>query len=646
MNSKQENQVGLGGMAVLGAAVVASWCLHDLLIFVTSGQPELAQTLLLPSLILVCLGLFAGGLLGALRRYVPAWVLMLGALAVLGVSFKFELKLDVTRLLLVRSLAAIELAILIAAVLVERSPAALLRGGLTLGAVIAVGMGALQVDLEMRSWLLLGTALVLLGLAWLPKLALRALISVGLLLAAGIPIWLQAIERNVLTRPELPSPSVPVQGPGRDLLLVVLDTVRADRLAPYGYERQTTPLLDAFVNAEAERYTWARSTSSWTLPSHASLFTGLLPSEHGATHPRSGHGGDSIVGGAAQAQRLRDDVSTLAETLRSQGYRTGAVVANHYYLKPTYGLDRGYQSYDARPGGFANHHLPLAQLAWMPNREGQQSYRDALSVTDRALAWLDRDPGDRPQFLTVNYMDAHSPYLPPPPHDEAFGGGAVKQPRKLKLATRSIQYDRCLHYIDTQLMRLLDAVDMEQTVVIITSDHGEALGDHGYWMHGWTLLDSITRVPLYVHPVGRERIAVRAEPISGDEIFNLALFELGLGEQPTTDPERPTAEWFQPLEIPKVKALADKDLARDLLIWIEGERKWTVTSTGQVNAVHITQDPGEMAPLDLTEAEVAAAQARAKAWWAANPPLEREATLVEEGDLGHLQDLGYLGEEE
>ena len=652
-SAQQAERPSLGSMAVLGGLVVTGWSLQDLGIFVTSGQPSLAGTLLVPTAILILAGVLAGGILGALNQRVPTWILVLGAALALGLSLRIDLGLDERRLILLRSLGLLELTMLAAVELTRRCSIGHLRAGLSLGLLACAAMGLWQIQMGVwelvpkpRSFILPSAALLLLLLGWVRSSRMRYLGSalVLLLAVAGTAAW--ALEADRLRHPGEAAPGVPVQGPGRDLLLVVLDTVRADHLAPYGYERQTTPLLDEFVAQRAERYQWARSTSSWTLPSHASLFTGLLPSEHGATHPRGEKNDATVAGAAAQAQSLREDAPTLAEILGARGYRTGAVIANHYYLGERYGLSRGYQHYDARPGGDVRHYLPLAQMAWVPLRAGRQSYRDASSVTERALDWLQADPGERPQFLTLNYMDAHSPYFPAPPHDEAFGGGRVEEPTKFHQSDRIIQYDRGLHYIDTQLMRVLGAMDLDKTVVIITSDHGEGLGDHGYWMHGWTLYDSLTRVPLYVQPVGRERVPVREEPISGAEIFDLALTELGLELPLERQALRPAGEWFQPLRIPNSKVLADKDVRRDLVIWTEGSLKWTVTSRGDVSVVDVVQDPKELSPLELDAEQIAQAQARAKAWWAANPPLERQATQVESEDLDHLKDLGYLGEDE
>ena len=287
------------------------------------------------------------------------------------------------------------------------------------------------------------------------------------------------------------------------------------------------------------------------------------------------------------------------------------------------------------------------QLAGWPAREGHQIYRDARTITDLALAWLQGGDG-RPFFLTLNYMDAHSPYLPPPPFDRAFGGQRVSAPLLMEHESRALQYDRSLLWLDSQLNRLLRALErdgtLERTVVIVTADHGEALGDHGFWMHNWTLYDELLRVPLYVLPAGPRPPEVREEPVTGADVFHIALRELGL------EPERPPprngviGEWYRLEKVRRIGALADKHLDRDLLAWLDGSRKLIVASTGEVEAYDLALDPGERAPIELTAAEVEAARERARAWWESHPAPEAvRGPTVSEEEIERLKGLGYLG---
>jgi arylsulfatase A-like enzyme len=333
-------------------------------------------------------------------------------------------------------------------------------------------------------------------------------------------------------------------------------------------------------------------------------------------------------------------VPTLAEVLRERGWRTGAILANYFFLDPRFGLDRGFEHYDARPGGSVRGHFPLSQMAGQAQRAGHLSYRDAGAITDLALEWL-RAPSDgRPTFLVVNYCDAHKPTLPPPPFDRAFGRRA-SEPLLQRASDHSLQYDQSLLYLDSQLGRLLGAVG-DRTLVIVTSDHGESLGDHDLWVHGWTLYEGVVRVPLFVAPPQGPSAPVRREPVTSADVFDIALAGLGLTEpwQPASDPV--LSEWFQALDVPE--QLRWRRFDRDLLSWLQGDWKVIVSSTGQVEAYDLAGDPGEARPLVLDDARAEAARARARAWWAERPPRAPEHVELQAADLERMRELGYLGD--
>ena len=629
-----------GGTAALaGAAAVAGWVLHDLARFLVSGEPALALAILPPSALLVACGAAVVAAAERALRGRPRW---LGAgLVLLGMTLAaLPLPLVEARIQLVRAawlLAGLAGGV---ALVAPASPRLVLRLALAGGALGSVALSALRVGLEPSSWIVAAAALLVLAAGLVRRGGARRTLTAVVVLAAAGGIGREALASSRLTRAPLPpGPSAPAH-PGPDLLLVVLDTVRADRLAPYGYRRVTTPRLDAFAAERAQRFERAWSTSSWTLPSHGSLFTGLFPSEHGATHPRSGRNTDTVRVRAAPAQRLRGDVPTLAETLRARGWRTGAILANYFFLDPRFGLDRGFEHYDARPGGSVKGHLPLSQLAGQQQRAGYLSYRDARTITDLALDWL-AAPGDgRPTFLTVNYCDAHSPYIPPPPFDRAFGGERVAEPLLLRHSDRSLLYDQALLYIDSQLGRLLGAVD-DDTLVIVTSDHGEALGDHDYWMHGWTVRESVVRVPLYVALPGGRPALTSDVPATSADVFHIALAGLGLSEAWAPSEGAILSEWFQVLRVPP--ELAERPVRRDLVAWLEGSLKVVVSSTGEVQVFDLEADPGELAPLPLEDARVEAACARAGAWWAERPPPALTEVELRAEDLERMEELGYMG---
>ena len=421
----------------------------------------------------------------------------------------------------------------------------------------------------------------------------------------------------------------------------MLDTVRADRLHLYGHDRVTTPGLDAFVNEHATLYTRARSTSPFTLASHASLFTGLYPSEHGA---------HTIT---PSASPLRADVPTLAGILRERGYQTAAITANTVYLNSMFGLDRGFERYDDRPAAYVFRYLALAQLSGWNLRLGHLSHRDARQISDLALRWLDLERRDGPFFLMLNYLDAHHPYHPPSPWNRAFTDEVPTDPMNPPSELNPLLYDRELGFLDEHVTRLLEGLKerglFDRTAIVITSDHGEALGDHGLPMHCWHLYEELVHVPLYVKPAGGRTTEVDGDPIDGAETFDLALSLVGVAVEPReTEFPEVFGEWYPPeYLVPLYERMAqrlDKDLEVDLVAWLDGSVKFIVSSNGIVEAYDLEADPRETNPLPLDAEELAAARAYAQAWWASHALEPGGATTEIDEDMdARMKALGYGG---
>ncbi len=252
----------------------------------------------------------------------------------------------------------------------------------------------------------------------------------------------------------------PVAGPPAaavhpDVVLVSIDTLRADRVTP-----TLTPAIEKLASAGA-RFTMARTVAPLTLPAHVSLMTGVRPPTHGVHL----NGTDRFAG----------HVPTLATLLANAGYRTGAFVGA-YVLDRRFGLDGGFEVYDDQ--------VPRRPEASMR----LESERRGAVVIDRALAWLseaDREPA-RPIFLWVHLYDPHAPYDPPPEFLDKGGG----QP-----------YDGEVAYADRQIERLLNGLALSGDrvrVIAVVSDHGESLGEHGETTHGMLLYDGALRVPLVI----------------------------------------------------------------------------------------------------------------------------------------------------
>ena len=321
----------------------------------------------------------------------------------------------------------------------------------------------------------------------------------------------------------LPSPAACSRRPERpNLLLVTLDTTRRDHLSCYGYDRETSPNLDRLAR-EGQKLERAWAVSSWTLPTHASLFTGLYPSTHGA-HAAEGEDAISLdaavrdPGGIYREERARalpEEAVTLAEVLRDAGYATGGV-AGGPWLEPVFGLAQGFEFYDGEVDSTAG-------------RRGEE-------VNARALAFL-REQGDGPFFLFVNYFDPHAPWDPPPAFRFRFFPEArLPDVARDEAAARDFdvsQYDGEIAYMDRCLGELLRALrDMglyDRTWIVVTSDHGELLGEHGLWWHGLGLFEEEVRCPLVIKwPEGWPPLPDGAAPFRQVDLMPLVLERLGI----------------------------------------------------------------------------------------------------------------------
>ena len=277
-----------------------------------------------------------------------------------------------------------------------------------------------------------------------------------------------------------------------NVLFIVTDTLRADRLGCYGSEAGLTPYLDQLA-AEGLRFSDASSHAPWTLPSIASMLTSLHPAEHGA-------------GGSLGGFKLMDPgVTTLPAVFKGRGWRTHAI-ANVAFLGEAFGTTRDFESTDIV--------APTSNL----------EMRMASATTQAALDWLDKRD-ERPFFLFVHYFDPHAVYAPPSPFrerfasgvDESFVFGTRKQMVDLRAGRLNVPagvirraerlYNGEVAYMDAQIGRLLDGLDArgldESTVVLMTADHGEEFLDHGGYEHGHTLYRELTHVPLILRYPGR-----------------------------------------------------------------------------------------------------------------------------------------------
>jgi len=377
-------------------------------------------------------------------------------------------------------------------------------------------------------------------------------------------------------------PSVSLDPARPPVVLVTLDTTRRDHLGCYGYGRETSPHFDRLCG-EAVRYEAAYSTTSWTLPAHASLFTGQYTYSHGARYDADGPLvlGSVIDHPAAHRYRARglaDETPTLASRLADAGYATAGFVAGPWMTR-VFGLDGGFQQ-------------------WDDSGIDQENGRRADALTDAALAWL-REHTAEPFFLFLNYYDAHSPYSPPEGWRDRFldpgaaGGPSPEPGETLTLEEARAFYDAEIAFADHHLGRLLDALRewgvYDAAWIIVTADHGDILGEHGTLGHGRYLWEEEIRIPLIIKPPGGA-VGVEAAPIQLNDIAPMLLTALGLPALPgaggpyTRGDDAVLAELY-PLPMMFVKG--------DWRAFVVGDYKLMWNSLGQHKLHRLSAEAGE-----------------------------------------------------
>ena len=433
-----------------------------------------------------------------------------------------------------------------------------------------------------------------------------------------------------------------------DVILVTLDTTRADHLGVYGYERDITPSLDRFAR-DAVTFQRAWAVGAWTLPTHASILTGKYPSSHGARFNQEASNvalsevlkGDFFT--KHKASRLPEDEVTLAELLSERGYATAAF-AGGPWLAPPFGLMQGYKLQDSlvtEVGG-----------------------RSAEELTNRLIAWLSALPRDRPAHALINYFDPHSPYDPPPGFDDLPGAAIPIDPDQdeifinggrplTKRQRRAVidRYDGEIRYMDHHFGRLIDALRemgrYDDALIIALADHGELLGEHGFLGHGRWLYEGVMRIPLLVHFPGEEGAgSIEGSPISQVDLLPMIAFRLGIELSAPVDGvaigarTQVLAESFRdPFSVSSYGERYDRDL-RVLVRW---PWKLIASDTGIREIYQLQLDPrerrnrkgaviGDALEHALADARAAIEPRRETVAPTGVPPVLRE----------NLRDLGYI----
>jgi arylsulfatase A-like enzyme/Flp pilus assembly protein TadD len=419
----------------------------------------------------------------------------------------------------------------------------------------------------------------------------RAAIAAVLLLTAP-PVWASDVGREATDR------SKPT-----DLVLITFDTTRRDAIGVFGGPPELTPNFDALA-ADGVRYLRAVAPSPLTLPSHATILTGLDPPQHGVR--------------TNGTSALPSSVPTLASLLNDAGYATAAFVGSKV-LDRRFGLDRGFDHYGD---------------AMLAENTGEYGYpeRPADAVTDEALAWLGTVSPDRPFFVWIHYYDPHAPYRPP----VSTGGGAEVDAYRGEVA-----------FADREMGRLLAAVRARSSrvVVAVTADHGEALGEHGERTHGVFVYTPTIEVPLVISGPGVAAGARVSEPVAIARL-GATLLELLLTERTGVLPGTPLP--LNASEAPVGRPVYSESMMPSVVYgWsplhaVTVER-WRFIEAPMPELYDLSADPEETTNLAADRPDVVEAMRGQLAELMSRPaPASAEAPDLDAETRAALVSLGYL----
>ena len=512
--------------------------------------------------------------------------------------------------------------------------------------------------------LLVATGLPL--LVWPLTRRVGAGVAPAALFTAALLLSLQPLTNRPTGKMRLPRASdleVPASETAKwrpHVFLIVLDTVRADHLSlePYGYERETTPELARWVEERSGAvFEHAYSNGTWTVPSHASLLTGLRPEEHGAHF-------DKDDASLRFHFALPTDSPTLAERLQGSGYSTLGTFANNW-LRLVGGMGDGFLRYfrthPTEPMPFVGErlrHLLVPGLHSEVTKMGTRAADVNATLLSMVEPWSE---GPRPLFAFANYGDPHGPYAPMPGFRGRFldaglrehtGHVSVDTP-PARMQVLEARYDEEILYLDHQLGQLftrLDELDvLGDSWVFITSDHGEAFGEHGVTEHGTTVYDEVVRVPLIVLPPDGQQIRPAPGPVS---LIDVASTIAAIGGTHLDDASGrdlrtlETDETVARLEFygDELKARIHGELARHPARVVVARGHKLIAIDGRFELYNIEADPGETNDLSADPEHLKLLKELRE-----ELPEFGSATRFEgnsgpsENDLRGLQELGYVG---
>ena len=406
--------------------------------------------------------------------------------------------------------------------------------------------------------------------------------------------------------------------PPRGVLLITIDTCRADRLDCYGGP-VATPALDALAK-RGVRFVDVSAPVPLTAPSHASILTGLYPDRHGV-HDNG-------------ATRLPVEARTLAEILADDGWNTAAFVSA-FPLERRFGLDQGFAAYDDSLTGSAAHDDGLPDVA---SRDAASRLfyeeRTAAPTADAALRWLQEAMrGDRPYFAWIHFFDPHAVYQAPARFAARWGAGS---------------YEGEIAYVDEQIGRVLAAVRGSDPTVVVVADHGESLGEHGEASHGLFVYQPVIHVPWILAgpgvPSGREVAA----PVSLVDVTPTLLDVLGYPPPPDADGEsqRPRMEGRAGAGPPPVfgECLASQIHYGWAPLRFVRRGSWKLTDAPVPELFDLSADPKEANNLaEIRPGVVAELRTAITEHWARGGALQADEVTLDPASRERLERLGYVG---
>jgi len=481
---------------------------------------------------------------------------------------------------------------------------------------------------------------------------------VSLVVAASLSLLLSSWPW-VASRPGSQCLSAGGSGPRPpSIILIVWDTVRRDHVSLYGYGRKTSPYLDS-VALSRQVYSRAVAPSSWTLPSHASFFTGLYPREHGAHQYAEGI-----------SPPVHDRFQTITEILRERGYQCGGISANFLAAGKSVNLDQGFHYFRDEPnpwfvtgGRFdltkrifykIQSYLPHSWYSpfYLPNRPGWR-------VTELALEWLDTLDRSRPFFLFLNYMDAHSPYFPPAALKEQFPGfqpGAASLSPLKGFAEPGMpvdhfvsQYDAEILVLDRELKRFegeLKRRDLfDDVLVIVTADHGELFGEHDLLTHASRLYSPAVEVPLVIRFPKGSVVGTQEDIFEIRRLFHLMASQAGVTMPRRIWPWDALCQRYPNQPRRKFNDPFDHLLSlTEYGVYFQGN-KVLFLGDEKVEVYRVEEDPEERSDLSSSRPELVQDARRRILLFEDQVPdagLEPERGPLHRRDLQGLRDLGYL----